>query len=522
MFKKIYMLFKIGRKLSTSGAISSIYEIYNPSFLVKIFFQIIGLNFINKKNDSNLSSGEKLCKALEEMGTTFIKLGQFLATRPDIIGEKISADLGKLQDKLPSFDTHIAKNILLDELGHKNFSQIKNLSDPIAAASIAQVHFANIKIQNKNTEVAIKILRPNIEKIFNEELDALMLLAYVIQNLLKKTKRLKLVEVVQLLREITNVEMDLRFEAAAANEFYENTKNDLGFIVPKIFWNYTSKKILCLTKVDGVSIREVERLKSLNVDTNKLAKNIIQNFLKHAIRDGFFHADMHQGNIFVNKNADIIPVDFGIMGRLDKNNKKYLAEILYGFIKRDYNKVAEVHFLAGLVPQNTSKEEFAQALRSIGEPIFGQAVKDISGSKLLSQLFSVTEKFNMQTQIQLLLLQKTMVVVEGVARKLDANTNIWDVSKPILENWLKDVKDPINIAGEAFNNASEVLKRLPDLPIIMDRANSVMTLMAEGKFNPNTLAYHSLKNEELKLEIMRNKILGAVLILVIFVVIVFK
>ena len=231
---------------------------------------------------------------------------------------------------------------------------------------------------------------------------------------------------------------------------------------------------------------------------------------------------MHQGNIFVNENGDIIPVDFGIMGRLDKNNKKYLAEILYGFIKRDYKKVAEVHFLAGLVPQNTSKDDFAQALRSIGEPIFGQSVKNISGSKLLSQLFNVTEKFNMQTQIQLLLLQKTMVVVEGVARKLDPNTNIWEISRPVLENWLKKMKDPINIAGDAVSNASEVLKRLPNLPIIMDRANDVMTLITEGKFNPNTMAYQSLKNEELKLEIMRNKILGVVLVLVIFAFIVFK
>ena len=188
-----------------------------------------------------------------------------------------------------------------------------------------------------------------------------MLLAYIIQSLIKKTKRLKLVEVVQLLREITNVEMDLRFEAAAANELYENTKNDIGFRVPKIYWEQTSKKVLCLDKINGISIREIENLKSLNIDLKKLAKDIIQNFLKHAVRDGFFHADMHQGNLFVSNNGDIIPVDFGIMGRLDKNNRKYLAEILYGFIKRDYKKVAEVHFLAGLVSKNVSKEEFAQA-----------------------------------------------------------------------------------------------------------------------------------------------------------------
>ncbi len=469
-----------------------------------------------------MSPGVKLCNALQGMGTTFIKLGQFLATRPDIIGEDIAKELEKLQDKLPPFQLKEAKNILRKELGKENFDKIINFSDSIAAASIAQVHFATISDFAEKKEVAIKILRPNIEKTFNEELDALMLLAYIIQNLIRKTKRLKLIEVIQLLREITNMEMDLRFEAAAANELYENTTNDVGFKVPKIYWNYTSKRVLCLDKINGISIREIENLKSLNIDTKKLAKDIIQHFLRHAVRDGFFHADMHQGNLFVNKDGSITPVDFGIMGRLDKNNRKYLAEILYGFIKRDYKKVAEVHFLAGLVPKEVSKDEFAQALRSIGEPIFGQSVKNISGGKLLSQLFEITEKFNMQTQIQLLLLQKTMVVVEGVARKLDPDTNIWDVSKPILENWLKEVKDPINKASEVVNKASEVLSRLPDLPIIMDKANDVMTLISEGKFNPNTLAYKSLREEELKLELMRNKILGGVLVLVIFVLIVFK
>jgi ubiquinone biosynthesis protein len=521
MLKKIFMLFKIGRKLSTSGAISSIYEIYNPPLLIKFVFLVIGFSFSGKKYDNNLSPGQKLCVALEGMGTTFIKLGQFLSTRPDIIGENVSKELEKLQDKLPAFDISEAKNILKKEIGKDNYYQITNFSEPVAAASIAQVHFANIKYKNEDKEVAIKILRPDIDKIFNEELDALMMLAYIVQTLIKKTKRLKLVEVVQLLREITNIEMDLRFEAAAANEFYENTINDNGFKVPKIYWDYTSKKILCLERVNGISIRETEKLKSLNIDIKKLAKNVIQHFLRHAIRDGFFHADMHQGNIFVNNNGDIVPVDFGIMGRLDKNNKKYLAEILYGFIKRDYKKVADIHFLAGLVPKNVSKDEFAQALRSIGEPIFGQSVKDISGGRLLSQLFEVTERFNMQTQIQLLLLQKTMVVVEGVSRKLDPETNIWDISRPILEDWLKDIKNPINKAQEAVINASEVLKRLPDLPIIMDRANDVMTLISDGKFNPNTMAYRSLREEELKLELMRNKVLGGVLILVILGLLVF-
>ena len=521
MFNKLFMLFKIGRKLSVSGAISSIYEIYNPPIIIKIFFFIIGLNFKNNNHNNDLSAGVKLCSALQNMGTTFIKLGQFLATRPDIIGEDISKELEKLQDKLPAFHLDDAKVILKKELGVESFNQIINLSEPIAAASIAQVHFANIQLATEKKEVAIKILRPNIEKIFNEELDALMLLAYIVENLIKKTKRLKLIEVVHLLREITNVEMDLRFEAAAANEFYENTKNDIGFNVPKIYWNHTSKKVLCLDKVNGVSIREIEILKKNNIDLKKLAKNTIQHFLKHAVRDGFFHADMHQGNLFVTKNGEIIPVDFGIMGRLDKNNRKYLAEILYGFINRDYKKVAEIHFVAGLVPQKASKDEFAQALRSIGEPIFGQAAKNISGSKLLAQLFEITEKFNMQTQIQLLLLQKTMVVVEGVSRKLDPDTNIWNISKPVLEDWIKDTKNPINSINDTLRNTTEILKRLPEFPAIMDKANQALSFLAAGQIPTNSNTYLALNEKKLEMITLRNQAVIGLLLLVIFGLLVF-
>ena len=434
MIKRIYQLIKIARKLGTSGALITIDEIYRIPLILKIFFNVITIGSIKESKELNRRSGEKLCDALEKMGTTFIKLGQFLATRPDILGNEVASDLEKLQDKLPPFISNEAKKILLNEIGENNFKNIEELSDPIAAASIAQVHLAKLKLEDQTVEVAIKILRPDIEKVFNEELDALMLLAYIVENTVAKTKRLKLIEVVHLLREITNIEMDLRFEAAAANELYENTKYDEGFTVPKIYWPYTTKRILTLDKVNGVSIREMDLLKQNNVDLKILSQNLIQHFLRQAVRDGFFHGDMHQGNLFVNNNGEIIPVDFGIMGRLDKNNRKYLAEILYGFISRDYTKVAEVHFQAGLVPKTASKDEFAQALRSVGEPIFGQSIKDISGGNLLAQLFEITEKFNMSTQPQLLLLQKTMVVVEGVARKLNPDTNIWEVSKPILEN----------------------------------------------------------------------------------------
>ncbi len=519
MFKRVFKLFQIARKLSTSGAIDTINQVHQIPVSINLFFNMISIGS-NNTLLQNKNPGQNLCEALQGMGTTFIKLGQFLATRPDIIGEEMAKDLEKLQDKVPAFQLYEAKKVIKKEIGEKQFKNIIEIGEPVAAASIAQVHFAKIKNENQEKEVAIKILRPDIEKLFNEELDALMLFAYIVENTISKAKRLKLVEVVHLLREITNIEMDLRFEAAAANELYENTKQDIGFNVPKIYWNYTTKKILTLDKVNGVSIREQGKLEEQGTNLKHLAENLIQHFLKQAVRDGFFHGDMHQGNLFVDPKGNIVPVDFGIMGRLDKNNRKFLAEILYGFIQRDYVKVADVHFQAGLVPQNASKDEFAQALRSVGEPIFGQSIKDISGGNLLAQLFEITEKFNMATQPSLLLLQKTMVVVEGVARKLYPETNIWNVSKPILEDWLRSVKSPKSTINTAVNTSTEILKRIPDLPDLMDKAEYALKLMTEGKLNLG-INNKNLEMEQMKLKNFRNNVLISFFGIVIVFLLVF-
>ena len=515
MIKKIFILFKLARKLALSDALKIVSKVQELPLFIKIFFGIFSISFFGKKNeDQKLSDEERLCKSIEGMGTTFIKLGQFLATRPDIISEEVSKQLEKLQDRLPPFPTSEAKQILKENFGDNLYKSIINFSEPVAAASIAQVHKAQINDNGTIKDIAIKILRPNIKKIFNEEIDALMLLAYFVENIIVKTKRLRLVEVVFLLKEITNHEMDLRFEAAAANEFSENTKNDVGFYVPKIYWNYTTEKVLTLDWVEGISIREKELIESKKININNISSNIIQHFLRHAVRDGFFHADMHQGNLFIDNTGLIVPIDFGIMGRLDKPNRRYLAEILYGFIQRDYKKVAEVHIIAGLVPKNVAVDELAQALRSIGEPIFGQSVKDISGGKLLKQLFDITEKFNMQTQPQLLLLQKTMVVVEGVARRLNPNTNIWKTSKPVLEKWLKETKDPISNLTETLKDSAEVLKRLPELPKIMEKANQALTFMASGQIPQNSNSYSALKNKELEMKSFRNQSIIGLLLLV--------
>ena len=522
MFKKFIILFKLGRKVAKSDILSITSKFQEPPLTIKFLFKILSFSFSKQKIiNVNRDEGERLSNSLETMGTTFIKLGQFLATRPDIIGESLSKKLENLQDKLPPFSLFQAKEIIKNDLGNEAYNSLINLSEPVAAASIAQVHKAQINDNGVIKDVAIKILRPNIKKIFNEEIDAIMLFAFLIESFIKKTKRLKLVEVVFLLKEITNLEMDLRFEAAAANEYAENTKNDIGFKVPKIYWNFTSENVMTLDWVEGISIRETEELKKRSLNTDKIAEDIIQNFLRHAVRDGFFHADMHQGNIFVDNDGFIVPIDFGIMGRLDKMSKRFLAEILFGFIQRDYRKVAEVHLIAGLVPKNVPIDDLAQALRSIGEPIFGQEVKDISGGKLLKQLFSVTEKFNMQTQPQLLMLQKTMVVVEGVARKLNPNTNIWTTSKPILEDWLKETKNPMTAINDTLKNTTEVIKRLPEFPEIMDKANQALTYLASGQIPQNSNSYNSLNNKRSEMTAFRNQSIIALLVLVIFGLLVF-
>ena len=522
MIKKIFTLFKIARTLAVSDALKIIYKFHKPPLFVRVFFKIFSLPF-NKTNSDNMNIGdeERLCKSIQSMGTSFIKLGQFLSTRPDIIGDKLALNLEKLQDRVPPFSTDTAKQILKRNLGEENYNLIINFSEPVAAASIAQVHKAQINDNGTIKDVAIKILRPNIKKIFNDQIEALMLLAYIIENLNNKTKRLRLVEVVFLLKQITNHEMDLRFEAAAANEYAENTKNDVGFSVPKIYWNFTSEEVLTLDWVEGISIRERNKLEEKNINIKLIASDVIQHFLRHAVRDGFFHADMHQGNLFINENGQIVPVDFGIMGRVDKINRRFLAEILYGFIQRDYKKVAEVHILAGLVPKNTQMESLSQALRSIGEPIFGQKVKDISGGKLLKQLFDITEKFNMQTQPQLLMLQKTMVVVEGVARKLNPDTNIWDTSKPVLEKWLKETKDPISNLTDSLKNTANAINKLPDLPEMMEKANQALTFLASGGIPQSSNSYSAFKDKQLELKSFRNQTIIGIIALVFFSILVF-
>ena len=389
----------------------------------------------------------------------------------------------------------------------------------LPAASIAQVHKA--KLVSTGEYMAVKVLRPGIERAFRKDIDAFYFAASLIELLAPSARRLRPTEVISHFEGVVMAELDLRLESASASEFAQNIAQDAGFSVPKPYWTLCSRQIMTMSWAEGANMANNAAIDSAGHNRALLGERVLQLFLSHALRDGLFHADMHQGNIFIDNNGQIVPIDFGIMGRLDKNNRKFLAEILYGFIKRDYVKVAEVHFQAGLVPQDASKEEFAQALRSVGEPIFGQTIKDISGGNLLAQLFEITEKFNMATQPSLLLLQKNMVVVEGVARKLFPETNIWEVSRPVLENWLKNIKSPKSTIDTALNTSAEIIKRIPNFPDLMDRADYALKLMAEGKLNLGISNNRSLEIEQMKLKNFRNNIIISFFGIVIICLLVF-
>lgn len=376
--------------------------------------------------------GQRLAAALEELGPTFIKLGQALSTRSDLIGEDVASDLSRLQDRVPPVHYVKARQIIEEEFGVPVESLFHMIEEQaIAAASIAQVHKA---MTTEGRNVAVKLLRPGIEKAFARDLKLFFWLAGLVERV-QYFKRLKPVEVIQTFAQTVKMEMDFRFEAAAASELKENCADDPGFYVPEIDWQRTTKRVLTLEWVEGIPILDKEALVSAGHNPQKIAERLAVSFFNQAYRDGFFHADMHPGNLFINDKGEIVVVDFGIMGRLDKQTRLYVAEILRGFLTRDYMHVAQVHFAAGYVPSHHSVAAFSQACRSIGEPIIGLPVNKISIARLLMQLFKITEDFDMETQPQLLLLQKTMMLVEGVGCSLDPDVNMWKLAEPWIEEW---------------------------------------------------------------------------------------
>ncbi|HXB78208.1 MAG TPA: 2-polyprenylphenol 6-hydroxylase [Bradyrhizobium sp.] len=438
-------------------------------------------------------SGPRLSRALTRLGPAYLKLGQFLGTRPDVVGVILARDLESLQDRLPPFPQSEAEAVIAASLEKPLSQAFASLGPPVAAASIAQVHRGEVERDGVRIQVAVKVLRPNVAARFRRDLSDFFFVAHQAEIYSAEARRLRLVEVINTMSRSVSMEMDLRLEAAALSEMAENTRGDPDFRVPAVDWDRTTHNVLTMEWVDGIALSDHARLEQSNVDLPDLGRKVIQSFLRHALRDGFFHADMHPGNLFLDESGRLVAVDFGIMGRLGLKERRFLAEILLGFITRDYRRVAEVHFEAGYVPPHHSVENFAQAIRAIGEPIHNRTAEEISMAKLLTLLLEVTGLFDMRTRPELILLQKTMVVVEGVARGFDPRLDIWKVADPVVREWIERNLGPVGRIQGAMVGAGELGRLMADLPSIATRAVNVVgqleTMTREGlTLSPDTIA----------------------------------
>lgn len=440
---------------------------------LRLFARLLGwpFKFLGLRGDPALPP---VTRALTALGPAYIKFGQILSTRPDIVGDEMALQLQYLQDKLPPFSMDQARAAIELELGRPIAQMFSTLSDPVAAASIAQVHRATLA--STGADVAVKVLRPGIERAFRRDIDAFYFAARTIEILLPFARRLRPMDVIAHFEGVVMGELDLRLESAAASEFSDNTKGDAGFRVPLPLWDYSGRRVMTMAWAEGMSMADNAALDAAGIDRSALGGRVLQLFLSHALRDGLFHGDMHQGNLKVAANGDIIALDFGIMGRIDAYTRRVYAEILMGFIGRDYRRVAEVHFEAGYVPADRDIDEFARALRAVGEPIFGMDATRISMSRLLAHLLEVTEKFGMETRTELILLQRTMVVVEGVARSLDPQINIWQVAKPVVESYVAKNIGPLALLRDLAQTARILGRFGPRLPAMVEAA-----LIAQSK-----------------------------------------
>jgi ubiquinone biosynthesis protein len=411
----------------------------------------------------------RLSAALTRLGPTYVKLGQFLATRQDVVGPALARDLESLQDRMAPFPQKEAEATVARALERPLTAAYSAFGPAVAAASIAQVHRAEVTVAGEPHTVAVKVLRPSVESRLRADIDSFYFAARGAEQHSTEARRLRFVEVVDTLARSVAIEMDLRLEAAALSEMAENTKDDTDFRVPSVDWDRTAREVLTLEWIDGTPLTDRAALVAKGYNLEQLAQTVMQSFLRHALRDGFFHADMHPGNLFVDDAGRLVAVDFGIMGRLGPKERRFLAEILHGFITRDYRRTAEVHFEAGYVPAHHSVESFAQAIRAIGEPIHSRTAEEISMAKLLTLLFEVTGIFDMRTRPELILLQKTMVVVEGVARSLDPKLDMWSTAEPVVREWIERHLGPAGRIEGAAEGVGEMTRFLGGIPALLGR-----------------------------------------------------
>ncbi len=467
-FGHIVRLARAGWVLAREGVFAGV----DPAALPPVAKLPLALaNLIARKH----RGGEQpdISRAIGKLGPSYVKLGQFLATRPDVVGVAAARGLESLQDRMQPFDRGLAVKTVEAAFGKKIDELFIEFGPPIAAASIAQVHKARVSTPDGERQVAVKVLRPGIERRFWRDIRDMYFAARFAESRSAEARRLHLVEVVKTLERSVTMEMDFRLEAAAASEFAENVADDPDFRIPDVDWDRTAREVLTTSWIDGIPLSDVKAIRAAGHNLEELGANIIQSFLRHALRDGLFHADMHQGNLFVDKDGILVAVDFGIMGRLGLRERRFLAEILYGFITRNYRRVAEVHFEAGYVPRIHQIDDFAQAVRAIGEPIHSRTADQISMASLLTLLFEITALFDMETRTELVMLQKTMVVVEGVGRSLDPKLNVWAASEPVVGDWIRDKLGPRGIVEDTGRGLAVIGNLARQMPDLLERAQLI-------------------------------------------------
>ncbi|MEK7206808.1 MAG: ubiquinone biosynthesis regulatory protein kinase UbiB [Pseudomonadota bacterium] len=439
----------------------------------------------------------RLREALEELGPIFVKFGQMLSTRPDLLPEDIADELAKLQDQVPPYPGDIAVRLVEQALGNKLdtfFSEFNR--EPIASASVAQVHIARL---HDNAEVAVKVLRPGIESVIDRDLELLYLLARLATRYVPDTRRLRPVEVVDEFSKTIHDELDLRVESANASRLRANFEGSNLLYVPKIYWDLTRRTVMVLERIHGIPVANIEALKAAGIDMRKLAHDGVEIFFTQAFRDGFFHADMHPGNIFVSPEGQYRAVDFGIMGTLGEKDKRYLAENFLAFFNRDYRAVAEAHLRAGWVPPGTRLEEFEAAIRTVCEPVFARPIKDISFGRFLLHLFQTARRFNMEIQPQLVLLQKTLFNIEGLGRRLYPDLDLWETAMPYLERWMSEHMGPRAFLLSLRKEFPKWWAMLPEIPALVHE-----TLRRSGRGEP--VQESSLREtERLRVQLRQNQ-----------------
>ncbi|PKU23352.1 2-polyprenylphenol 6-hydroxylase [Telmatospirillum siberiense] len=483
VFRNLLRLASIGRALTRHDALFLIEVTDGGRLLAKILHPFADSRY------ASLRPGQRLAAALQMLGPTFVKFGQALSTRADLVGDEVAADLSELQDRLAPFPAAAARAIVAAELGQPVEALYRHFEDePVAAASIAQVHLA---VTSDGEEVAVKVLRPGVEQKFARDIALFYWLAGWVERLLPSMRRLRFVDSVHAFEDSVIMEMDLRFEAAAAAEMADNFADDPTFTIPTIDWQRTAHRVLTMERIHGISIDEVEVLMAAGHDRVAIVEKAADAFFNMVFRDGFFHADMHPGNLFVGENGQLIAVDFGITGRVDKQTRRFLGEMLLGFLNGDYRRVAEVHFEAGFVPPDKSIDAFAQACRSFAEPLLGRPLHEISIARLLGQLFEVTETFAMEVQPQLLLLQKSMLVAEGVGRRLDPQINMWQLARPLIEQWMTSNLGP---QARVMESVSAMVASFESLPRLVSHAEKTVEALRNGGLKLHPESIRSLQN----------------------------